>query len=119
MIILDRLQRKMRTVKTLHSEADGNWNQTFYLLYFRTLGDRQNQEAFLRLARKVPYKIVLRERLAPHAVEAMLLGASGLLELYRGDAYTLDLRRSFEYLAAKYGIEATDASEWALTEIRP
>ena len=28
-------------------------------------------------------------------------------------------RRSFEYLAAKYGIEATDASEWALTEIRP
>ena len=118
-LIFDRLQRKMRTVETLHSEADGNWNQTFYLLYFRTLGDRQNQEAFLRLARKVPYKIVLRERLAPHAVEAMLLGASGLLELYRGDAYTLDLRRSFEYLAAKYGIEATDASEWALTEIRP
>ena len=118
-LIFDRLQRKMRTVETLHGEADGNWNQTFYLLYFRTLGDRQNQEAFLRLARKVPYKIVLRERLAPHAVEAMLLGASGLLELYRGDAYTLDLRRSFEYLAAKYGIEATDASEWALTEIRP
>ena len=118
-LIFDRLQRKMRTVETLHGEADGNWNQTFYLLYFRTLGDRQNQEAFLRLARKVPYKIVLRERLAPHAVEAMLLGASGLLELYRGDAYTLDLRRSFEYLAAKYGIEATDASEWTLTEIRP
>ena len=118
-LIFDRLQRKMRTVETLHGEADGNWNQTFYLLYFRTLGDRQNQEAFLRLARKVPYKIVLRERLAPHAVEAMLLGASGLLELYRGDAYTLDLRRSFKYLAAKYGIEATDASEWALTEIRP
>ena len=100
-LIFDRLQRKMRTVETLHSEADGNWNQTFYLLYFRTLGDRQNQEAFLRLARKVPYKIVLRERLAPHAVEAMLLGASGLLELYRGDAYTLDLRRSFEYLVLR------------------
>ena len=118
-LIFDRLQRKMRTVETLHGEADGNWNQTFYLLYFRTLGDRQNQEAFLRLARKVPYKIVLRERLAPHAVEAMLLGASGLLELYRGDAYTLDLRRSFEYLAAKYGIEAMDASEWTLADIRP
>ena len=48
-LIFDRLQRKMRTVETLHGEADGNWNQTFYLLYFRTLGDRQNQEAFLRL----------------------------------------------------------------------
>ena len=118
-LLFDRLERKMRMVEALRHEAAENWNQTFYLLYFRTLGDRQNQEAFLRLARKVPYKIVLRERLAPHAVEAMLLGASGLLELYRGDAYTLDLRRSFEYLAAKYGIEATDASEWTLTEIRP
>ena len=118
-LIFDRLQRKMHTVEALRSEASENWNQTFYLLYFRTLGDRQNQEAYLRLARKVPYKIVLRERLAPHAVEAMLFGASGLLELYRNDTYTLDLRRSFEYLAAKHEIEPMDASEWALTEIRP
>ena len=118
-LIFDRLQRKMRTVRALREEAAENWNQTFYLLYFRTLGDRQNQEAYLELARKVPYKTVLRERLVPHAVEAMLLGASGLLELYRNDAYTLDLRRNFEYLAAKYAIEPMDASAWALTEIRP
>ena len=106
-------------VEALRSEAADNWNQTFYLLYFRTLGDRRNQEAYLELARRVPYKTVLRERLAPHAVEAMLFGASGLLELYRNDAYTLDLKRSFEYLAAKYGIEAMEASAWALTEVRP
>lgn len=118
-LIFDRLGRKMRMVETLRSDADDNWNQTFYLLYFRTLGDRRNQEAYLELARRVPYKTVLRERLAPHAVEAMLFGASGLLELYRNDTYTLDLKRSFEYLAAKYGIEPMEASAWALTEIRP
>ena len=118
-LIFDRLQRKMRTVKTLHSEADGNWNQTFYLLYFRTLGDRRNQEAYLSLARRVPYKVVLRERLAPRAVEAMFFGASGLLTLYPHDAYTLDLARDFEYLAAKYDIEPLDAGVWELDEIRP
>ena len=118
-LIFDRLSRKMRLVETLRREAEDNWNQTFYLLYFRTLGDRRNQEACLELARRVPYRIVLRERLAPHAVEAMLFGASGLLELYRSDTYTLDLKRSFEYLAAKYGIEPMEASAWALTEIRP
>ena len=26
-LIFDRLQRKMRTVETLHGEADGNWNR--------------------------------------------------------------------------------------------
>ena len=118
-LIFDRLQRKMRTVDALRAESADNWNQTLYLLYFRTLGDRRNQEAYLELARRVPYRIVLRERKVPHAVEAMLFGASGLLELYRNDEYTLNLRRNFEHLAAKYEIQPLDASVWELSEIRP
>lgn len=118
-LLFDRLRRKMRTVEELHRESSENWNQTFYLLYFRTLGDRQNQQAYLSLARRVPYKTVLRERLAPHAVEALLFGASGLLELYPHDDYTLDLRRNFEYLSAKYDIEPMEPSDWVLSEIRP
>jgi len=118
-LLFDRLERKMRMVEALRHEAAENWNQTFYLLYFRTLGDRQNQEAYLTLARRVSYKTVLRERLAPRAVEAMFFGASGLLTLYPHDAYTLDLARDFEYLAAKYDIEPLDAGVWELDEIRP
>ena len=118
-LLFDRLGRKMRTVEALRREADENWNQTFYLLYFRTLGDRQNQQAFLELARRVPYKTVLRERLVPHAVEALLLGTSGLLDLYPHDTYTLDLKRAFVYLAAKYEITAMEAGAWQLANIRP
>lgn len=118
-LAFDRLSRKMRTVETLFAEAAENWNQTFYLLYFRTLGDSRNQDAFLTLARRIPYKYVLRERLTPHAVEAMLLGASGLLELYRHDIYTLDLRRAFEHLSAKYDIRPMEAEAWELTRVRP
>ena len=103
----------------LRHEAAENWNQTFYLLYFRTLGDRQNQEAYLTLARRVSYKTVLRERLAPHAVESLLFGASGLLALYPHDTYTLNLARNFEYLAAKYDIEPMQAGAWQLGDIRP
>ena len=64
-LLFSRLERKMRMVDALREEASENWNQTFYLLYFRTLGDRRNQEAYLSLARRVPYKVVLRERLGP------------------------------------------------------
>ncbi len=118
-LVFDRLLRKMRTLDTLRTEATDNWNQTFYLLYFRTLGDRINQEAYLELARRVPYKYLLRERKATHAVEAMLLGTSGLLELYRDDAYTLDLKRAYSYLSAKYALSAMNAEQWNLAEIRP
>lgn len=118
-LVFDRLRRKLLTVTTLWEEASENWNQTFYLMYFRTLGDRTNQDAYLTLARHIPYKIILRERLAPHAAEAMLLGASGLLKLYRHDTYTLDLGRTFEYLKTKYAIEAMEAEAWNLSDIRP
>ena len=118
-LVFDRLDRKMRMVEKLRHDATENWNQTFYLLYFRTLGDRQNQEAYLKLARLVPYKTVLRERQTPHAIEAMLFGASGLLELYHHDEYTLDLRRSFEHLAVKYDIKPMRPDEWVLANIRP
>ena len=118
-LLFDRLERKMRTVENLRQEASENWNQTFYLLYFRTLGDRLNQEAYLSLARRVPYKTVLRERLAPRAVESLFFGASGLLALYPHDTYTLDLARNFEYLAAKYAVEPMDTEAWTLGDIRP
>lgn len=115
----DRLARKFGTVRELHAEAGENWNQTFYLLFFRTLGDRRNQSAYLELARRVPYATVLRERASLQHVEAMLFGASGLLDLYRHDEYTLGLRRDYEYLAAKYGIERMDAAAWNLVRLHP
>lgn len=118
-LIFDRLKRKMEMVDRLRAEADDNWNQTFYLLYFRTLGDRINQQSYLELARRVPYRIVLRERLAPLAVEAMFFGASGLLELYDDDEHTLALREQFAHLGVKYGIRPMNASDWVLHEIRP
>ncbi len=79
---------------------------------------RVGLEPLERAAQRV-VQVVLRERLAPRAVEAMFFGASGLLTLYPHDAYTLDLARDFEYLAAKYDIEPLDAGVWELDEIRP
>jgi len=118
-LAFDRLRYKMKLVDALREECSGDWNQTFYQLYFRTLGDSNNQDAFVTLARRVPYKTVLRERTMPHAVEAMLVGTSGLLNLYELDSYRLDLLRTYEHLAAKYGLEPMAPSDWNLIKIRP
>lgn len=118
-LAFDRLRYKMELVDQLRQRCDNDWNQTFYLLYFRTLGDSVNQDAYLTLAERVPYRIVLRERERGRAVEALLLGASGLLPLYEHDIYTLDLRRDFVYLAAKYELEPMDGASWNLHDIRP
>ncbi len=118
-LVFERLHRKMRIVEGLRHEAGEEWNQTFYLLYFRTLGDHLNRDNYLELARRVPYRLLLRERMAPHSIEAMLIGCSGLIDLYPDDAYTITLRREFEHLRAKYDLKRMDAGCWVLREVRP
>ncbi len=118
-LIFDRLQRKIRMVEELYKESTENWNQTFYLLYFRTLGDSINQQTYLELARRVPYKIILRERTTPLTAEAMLLGTSGLLDNYEDDDHTMRLRHTFEHLSAKYEISPLSPDAWNLATIRP
>ncbi|MBE6181446.1 MAG: DUF2851 family protein [Rikenellaceae bacterium] len=118
-LVFDRLKRKMRLVEQLFIEASEDWNQTFYMLYLRTLGDLKNQQAYLELSQRVPYRIVLRERENPYAVEALLMGASGLLNDFRHDDYTEKLAETFSYLAAKYEIEPMSSDVWNLADMRP
>ena len=115
----ERLERKNNDIKTFFGQSNSNWAQTFYLMLLRTLGGIDNKEPFTTLAQRVPYAVILRERLSPHNIEALLLGASGLLELYPHDEYILNLKRDFVYLSTKYSIEQMAASEWRLTKIYP
>ena len=115
----ERLERKNNDIKHFYEECDCNWAQTFYLMLLRSMGGIDNKEGFTALARRVPYAVILRERLSPHNIEALLIGASGLLELYPHDEYILNLKRDFVYLSKKYNIEALDPSYWKLARIYP
>lgn len=115
----ERLGAKYDVLHGLFEETAHDWNETFYRMFLRTLGDHVNQEAYLTLARRIPYRCILRERDRAGAAEAMLLGGSGLLQLYPLDSYTNDLRRDFVHYAAKYGIEPMSAGAWTVAGMRP
>lgn len=115
----ERLTRKNNDIRRFYEECGNDWQQTTYLMLLRTIGTPENKEPFTTLARTVPYAAILRERLVQQNIEAMLVGASGLLDIYPHDEYILALRRNFEYLSAKYGIVPMHTSEWRLTNIRP
>jgi hypothetical protein len=96
-----------------------SWQQTFFAMMLRVLGGVDNKEAFTTLASRVGYSTLVRESSVPHNVEALLIGTSGLLELYKHDEYILDLKRDFVYLSTKYSIEPMSAKEWRLNRIYP
>lgn len=115
----ERLERKNGDIREFFNDCSQNWAQTFYLMLLRTMGGIENKVPFTILAQRVPYAIILRERLTPHNIEALLIGASGLLELYPHDEYILNLKRDFVYLAKKYNIEPMVSSQWRLTKLYP
>ena len=119
-LLFERLERKMRTLEQLRAEAGGDWNETFYRLYFRTLSDRDNRAAYLELARRLPCRLLLRERLTPRAIEAMLLGTSGLLACYRSeDPYIFGLKSEYNHLCTKYDLQPMAVGQWQLRHVLP
>lgn len=118
-LAFERLERKNRDIMSIYASVGDNWNQTFYIMLLRTIGGMDNRRPFEELARRATYAMALRERDSLLKIEALLLGASGLLDLYRDDEYTISLKREFYHLRNKYCITPLDASAWRLTKIYP
>ncbi|MBQ1253658.1 MAG: DUF2851 family protein [Alistipes sp.] len=115
----ERLKRKYNDIQHIYIESEQNWQQTFYIMLLRTMGGMDNKEAFTTLAHRVSFAAILRERMVPQNIEAMLIGTSGLLQLYPHDEYILNLKRNFSYLSTKYSIQEMEPKEWKLTKIYP
>ncbi|MDE5730049.1 MAG: DUF2851 family protein [Alistipes sp.] len=118
-LVYDRLQRKYETAEEIYRRSGQNWNQTFYTLLFRYMGDPSNRETYMELARRASYGIVLREQRSLARIEALLFGTAGLLDGLRPDDYIRQLRAEFDYLRSKYGIEPLDPGRWRSRNIRP
>ncbi len=116
----ERLESKYKDIlEYYNNEANENWNQTIFGYFFRYLGDPKNKNTYMSLAKRVGYNAILRERSDPMRVEALLLGASGLLKDYGDDHYTLTIKREAEYLMRKYNIKPLSSSDWNLYKLHP
>ncbi|MCC8035545.1 MAG: DUF2851 family protein [Rikenellaceae bacterium] len=113
-LMADRLYGKYGEVMTVFEQSEQNWLQTVYVMLFRAMGKPYNTEAFGELARRVGYKHLCWEKGALQNAEALLLGASGLLESYEEDQYIGDLKSTFAHYCRKYDIVPMRAGEWNL-----
>ena len=107
-LMIERLERKYNDFLTLYHEAGNDWNEAFYITLFKSVGAGRNREAYMKLARTVPYRILCRVKESIMSVEALLLGGAGMLSTERSrlfpDDYTLQLQREFEHLSQLFDI---------------
>lgn len=118
-LLVDRLGRKAAEIDGIYDSSGCDWNQVLYALLLRTMGGPNNKEVFGALASRVRYSALARESGDTVAVEAMLLGASGLLGLYGDDTYTYRLKTEFDHLSRKYSIVPMSAAVWNMGRTNP
>ncbi len=116
----ERLTRKYGDIHQLF-RGDGlsSWNQTLYLLFMRTLGDKTNQEVVMEVARRVPLAALMRERNSIIRVEAMLIGAAGFMSSYPNRDYIEPFKKESSYIMRKYNIDSLTYAHWDLGRVRP
>lgn len=113
-LCLERLEAKSSVIEAMHASSRGEWQQTIYRVLLRYMVTKRNRVAAECLAQLVPYNTIMRECGTLRGAEALIIGASGLLELCGDDDYAKMLRLEFTHLAAKYSIVPMKAAQWSL-----
>ncbi len=118
-LLLERLERKYNDILQIHDQTQNNWNETFHIMLFRAMGTNYNKEPFDRLSRRAPHVTICREKGSLQSVEALLLGAAGLLEHAYPDDYVRGLQKEYDFLSRKYSITAMRPGLWKMTGVNP
>jgi len=118
-LVAERLERKIGLISSNLEKSINDWEETFYRLVLRTLGNPLNSDPFERLANVLPFKILHKHRTDILQVEALLLGQAGFLEGDFKDEYALKLQKEHQYLKHKWHLTPTLKAEWKFMRIRP
>ncbi|MGC9353306.1 MAG: DUF2851 family protein [Mariniphaga sp.] len=119
-LMIERLEEKTGEITDRLAQNRQNWNETFYQMLARMFGFKVNAIPFEMLAKTIPMNILAKHKNSLFQLEALLFGASGLLngELF-GDDYFLKLREEFGFLLKKYDLKPVEAHLWKFMRLRP
>ena len=125
----ERLEQKTVAIAERVRQANGSWEDAFFMTLARNYGFGINGDAFEEWARHIPLQAVGRHRDDLFQIEAIFMGQAGLLEpsaipeRYQQDAqsegYFDKLRREYQFLAHKFSLKPMDSNLWRFLRLRP
>jgi hypothetical protein len=116
--LIERMEDKSEWVDTIHKETNSDWSETFYCMLLFAFGLKVNAETMLALASRLPLNILRKHKGNAQQVEALFFGTAGLLR-DESDDYQTALKREFEFLRRKYGLEPLPEEQWKFARMRP
>ena len=119
-LTFERLHSKVDRVQELYDRYNGSWEDICYVMLARTLGFGINNDAFERLARITPLRLLHKHSDSILQVEALLFGQAGLLNgAHSEEPYYQQLMREYAFLANKFSLRPIEGTAWRLFRSRP
>jgi len=120
-LLFQRMERRTNTLLDLLHERKNDWNEVFYITLSRNFGFGINNDAFERLAKSLPLRIIRKHQNSSMQVEALFLGQAGLLEEAdpESDTYYSELQKEYAFLRKKYRLNPLDSHIFKSLRIRP
>jgi len=120
-MLVERLEEKWMGVKTLMEANLQDWEEITYVLLAKNFGFKVNGFAFEQLAKHLPYKLLLKNRHHPIAIEALVFGQAGFLQSAddHHDTYYQTLQKEYTYLTKQYTLRPLEYSLWKFLRLRP
>ncbi|ASB48083.1 DUF2851 family protein [Alkalitalea saponilacus] len=117
---IEKLEMKVDSVIKLLSQYNNDWDEVFYVLLVRNFGFGLNGDPFEMLARRTPWRTILKNADNIERLEAIFLGQGGFLsDLLPEDEYIQKLQKEYKLLSAKYGLTPIESHTWKFLRLRP
>ena len=119
-LLVERLERRTNALLQLLQDYKNDWNEIFYITLSRNFGFGINNDAFERLAKSLPLRIIRKHHNSITQVESLFLGQAGLLDDKEPeDTYFLELQNEYTFLKKKYKLNSLDSHIFRNLRIRP
>lgn len=117
-MLIERLDERVESIKELVDLLNGDLEQAFFVRIARGFGQKVNADAFEQLARITPWRVVAKHAASLHQLEALLFGQAGMLD-FAADSYSINLKKEYDFLKAKFNLEQMSADRWKYLRLRP
>lgn len=118
-MVIERFEQKAEQLSKSLGQLNGNWDEAFYHALAGNFGFKVNALPFELFAKALPQQIYAKHKENPSQIEALVFGIAGFLNDNFNDAYPQGLKKEFEFLKKKYGLQSLSPSIWKFMRMRP
>lgn len=116
---IERLEHRTTTIELELSANAGHWEVTFFHKLARNFGFLVNADPMERLARSIPYSLLVRTRGNLLTLEALLFGQAGFLSEDLRDDHMVLLRDEYRYQSQLHKLSPLVNPGWKWMRLRP